>query len=61
MPDSKALGLVRDLKNDRLRVPFKHQKLGEVTTRCEILDALAGQFNPLGILAPCLLEEKTIL
>ena len=40
---------------------FKHQKLGEVTTRREMLGALAGQFVPLGILAPCLLKEKLIL
>ena len=40
---------------------FKHQKLGEVTTRREMLGALACQFDPLGILAPCLLEGKIIL
>ena len=39
----------------------KHQKLGEVTTTREMLSALAGQFDPLGILAPCLLEGKLIL
>ena len=39
---------------------FKHQKLGKVTTRREILGALAGQFDPLGILASCLLEGKLI-
>ena len=54
MPDSKTLGLVWDVENDRLRVCFKHQKLGEVTTRREML-------GPLGILAPCLLEGKPIL
>ena len=54
MPDSKTLGLVWDVENDRLRVCFKHQKLGEVTTRREML-------GPMGILAPCLLEGKLIL
>ena len=48
MPDSKTLGMVRDVENDRLRVCFKHQKLGEFTTRREMLGALAGQFDPLG-------------
>ena len=61
MPDSKTLCLVWDVENDRLRLCFKHQKLDEVTTRREILGALAGQFDPLGILAPCLLEGKLIL
>ena len=61
VPDSKTLGMVWDVENDRLRVCFKHQKLGEFTTRREMLGALAGQFDPLGILAPCLLERKLIL
>ena len=61
MPDSKTLGLVWDVENDRLRVCFKHQKLGEVTTRRDMLGALAGQFDPLDILAPCLLKGKLIL
>ena len=61
MPDSKTLDLVWDVENDRLRVCFKHQKLGKVTTGREMLDALTGQFDPLGILAPCLLEGKLIL
>ena len=61
MPDSKTLGLVWDIKNDRLRMCFKHQKLGEFTTRREMLNALVGLFDPLGILAPCMLEGKLIL
>ena len=61
LPDSKTLGLVWDVENDRLRVCFKHQKLGEVTTRRDMLGALAGQFDPFDILAPCLLKGKLIL
>ena len=61
LSDSKTLGLVWEVENDQLRVCFKHQKLGEVTTRREILGALAGQFNILGILATCLLKGKLIL
>ena len=60
MPDSKTLGLVWEVENDRLRVCFKHQKLVEVTNRLEMLGALAGQFDPLGIPAPCLQEGKLI-
>ena len=61
MPDSKTLGLVWDVKNDQLRVCFQHQKFGDVTARRERLNALAGQFDPLGILGPCLLDGKLIL
>ena len=61
MLDSKTLGLVWDVENDRLRVCFKHQKLGEVTIRPEMLGTLAGQFDPLFILTPCLQKGKLIL
>ena len=61
IPYSKTLGLVLDVENDMLRVCFKHQKLGKVTTRREMFGALAGQFDSLGILVPCLLEGKLIL
>ena len=60
MPNSKTLGLVWDVINDRLRVCFEQPKLGEITTRRKMLGELAGQFDPLGILAPCLLEGKLI-
>ena len=61
MPDSKTLGLLWDVENNKLRVCFKHQKLGKVITRREMVDALADQFDFLGSLAPWLLEEKLIL
>ena len=59
MPDSKALGLVWDVENNKLRV-LKRNLLG-ISTRREMLSSLADQFDPLGILAPCLLEGKLIL
>ena len=59
MPDSKALGLVWDVENDKLRV-LKQNLLG-ISTRPEMLSSLADQFDPLGILAPSLLEGKLIL
>ena len=59
MPDSKALGLVWDAENDKLRV--LNRNLLDISARCEMLSSLAGQFDPLGILAPCLLEGKLIL
>ena len=60
MPDSKALGITWDVENDKLRLCPK-KSLVEVSTRREMLSALAGQFDPLGMLAPCLLGGKLIL
>ena len=59
MPDSKALGLVWDVENDKLRV--LERNLLDISTRREMLSSLAGQFDLLGIVAPCLLEGKLIL
>ena len=60
MPDCKALGLVWDVESDELRVCC-NRHLTEVFSRREMLRMLAGQFDPLGILAPCLLGGKLIL
>ena len=60
LPDSKALGLLWDVESDRLRV-CSCGKLIEVLTRRQVLSVLASQFDPLGILAPCLLGGKLIL
>ena len=60
MPDCKALGLVWDVESDELRVCCNRQ-LTEVFSRREMLRMLAGQFDPLGILVPCLLGGKLIL
>ena len=60
MPEYKALGLVWDVEDDKLRVSSR-QPLGSVSTRREMLRALASQFDPLGFLAPWLLGGKLIL
>ena len=60
MPDSKALGLVWDVEGDKLRV-CSRRKLERISTRREMLSALAGQYDPLGFLAPCFLKGKLIL
>ena len=60
MPDSKALGLVRDVVGDRLRV-CSRRKLVDVSTRREMLSVLASQYDQLGFLAPCFLGGKLIL
>ena len=60
MVDSKTLGLMRDVENNRLRVCFKHQKLGEVTTRREMFGALACQFDPLVLEGKLILQKVAI-
>ena len=59
MPDSEELVLVWYLENDKLRV--LNRNLLDISTRREMLSSLTGQFDPLGILAPCLPEGKLIL
>ena len=60
MPDSKALGLAWDVEHDSLRVCSRHM-LCEISTRREILRAIASLFDPLGFLAPWLLGGKLLL
>ena len=60
MPDSKALGLTWDVENNRLRM-LSRRAMHDVSTRREMLSSLAGLFDPLGILGPCILEGKLIL
>ena len=45
VPDSKALGLVWDVENDKLRVLKRN--LLDISTRREMLSSLAGQFKPI--------------
>ena len=59
MPNLKTLGLVWDDENDRLQMFFKHQKLGEVTTRREMLGALVGQFDPFEYPGTLFARRKT--
>ena len=60
IPDCKALGIIWDVENDRLRV-CGNSALSEVSTRREMLRMLASHFDHLGILAPLLLKGKLIL
>ena len=60
MPDSKTLGLAWDVEHDSLRVSSRHA-LCDVTTRREMLRAIARLFDPLGFLAPWLLAGKLLL
>ena len=60
MPDSKALGLKWKVEEDTLCICPDH-KLTEVSTRRQMLSAIAGQFDPLGIRGPRLLTGKLIL
>ena len=60
MPDSKALDLAWDVEGDRLRV-CSRRKLVDVSTRREMLNVLAREYDPFGFLAPCFLGRKLIL
>ena len=59
MPDFKALGLVWGVENDKLSVIKRN--LLDISTRRQMLSFLVGQFDPMGILAPCLPVGKLIL
>ena len=60
MPDLKALGLKWKVEEDTLCI-CPDRKLTEVSTRRQMLSAIAGQFDPLGIRGPWLLTGKLIL
>ena len=57
MPNSKALGLIWDVDDDKLRV-CSRQRLEQVSTRRDMFSVLASQYDPLGFLAPCFLGRK---
>ena len=54
MPDSKALGVIWDVENDKLKVSF-NKKFSPVATRCQMASQLASNYDPLGVASPCLL------
>ena len=60
MPDSKALGLVWDVEDDRLLV-CSRRKLVDVSTIRKMLSVLVSQYDPFGFLAPCFLGGKLLL
>ena len=60
MPDSKALGVVWDVENDKLKVNLNKISV-DVTTRRQMASQLASYFDPLGMIAPCILGGKLIL
>ena len=53
MPACKALGVLWDVENDRLKI-CGNSALSEVSARRKMLQMLASHFDPLGILAPFL-------
>ena len=60
MPDSKALGVIWDVENDKLKVSF-NKNFSSVTTRRQMASQLPSNYNPLGVASPCLLGGKLIL
>ena len=61
LPDSKALGLLWDPENDRLRIRWENSAKARVRTRRDMSSKLASMFDPLGMAAPYLLGGKLIL
>ena len=55
----RALGLLWDVKNDRLT--FQHSPKSLPNTKRGILNLVASIFDPLGIVTPAVLEEKRII
>ena len=60
MPDSKALGVIWDVENDKLKVSF-NKNFSPVTTRRQMASQLASNYDPLGVASPCLQGGKLIL
>ena len=60
MPDAKALGVIWDVENDKLKVSFDKEFV-DVTTRRQMASQLASNFGPLDVVSPCLLGGKLIL
>ena len=60
MPDSKALGVIWDVENDKLKVSYDKEFV-DITTRRQMASQLASNFDPLGVVSPCLLGGKLIL
>ena len=60
MPYSKALGIIWDVENDKLKVSF-NKNFSPVTTRPQMASQLASNYDPLGVASPCLLGGKLIL
>ena len=57
MPDSKALGVIWDVKSDKLKVNL-NKNFENATTRRLMASQLASCFDPLGMSAPCFLGGK---
>ena len=60
MPDLKALKVIWDVENDKLKVSF-NKNFSSVTARRQMASQLASNYDPLGIATPCLLGGKLIL
>ena len=57
MQDSKALGVVWDVESYKFKVNLNKTSVG-VTTRRQVTSQLASYFDPLRMIAPCILGGK---
>ena len=55
----RALGLLRDVKNDKLTLQCSLRSL--TSTKGGILSLVASIFDPLGIVTPAVLETKLVI
>ena len=55
----KALGILRNVKTDELRIKFSDKNF--LNTKLGLLNLLCSIFDPLGIVSPCLTEPKIII
>ena len=53
----KVLGLLWNVKSDTLKLPSNIKRI----TKIDLLSALCSVFDPLGFVAPCLIEPKLII
>ena len=60
MSNSKALGVVWDVENNKLKVSLNKNSVDK-TTRRQMASQLASYIDPLSMIATCILGGKLIL
>ena len=57
----KTLGILWLAKEDQFTFKLQLSEIGSNPTKCEFLSATASLFDPLGLLAPYLVQAKILL
>ena len=58
MPEERALGVAWEVENDVLKFNVRFEE--KPSTRRGILSTVASLFDPLGLVAPALLDAKLV-